>query len=142
MAVVLGLALLLFTGLLIWQAKTGPRGAYGRIRLGMTQDEVETVIGMPPRDYMHHPFIRGGTTFGPFGKFIRMTGIPYESTMCDPTVGRKPSVRLEHWYWDDYWIQVGFDEDGKVVGFYLLEVEDCFWGRPIFLDRVLDFLKL
>jgi hypothetical protein len=114
--------------------------AFGRIRLGMTQSEVETAIGMPPGDYDTKNFFKSLTS-GPFGEYVSQSGLP-DSSLPDannrPSPGYSGKLTVHRWIWEDYWIWVAFDERDMVVGYYLLEAMDANYPRhpPGILDRV------
>jgi hypothetical protein len=102
------------------------RLTYYRIRLGMSQEEVEAVMGEPPGNPADHrpPF---GTT-GPGGWLVEVaeSGLPSKE-LPDVAVGRSGKARdgqtvtLQQWWGDSYRIWVAFGEDGKAVGVYLLK---------------------
>jgi hypothetical protein len=121
--IVLVLVLLVLGASAVLLATKVPVLAYSRIKLGMTLVEVEAAIGMPAGDYSSTPNLR--PRMGPFGNHINESGIP--STCLPDAAGNakegyvKP-LTVKRWTWDDYWIWVAFNEDGKTVGYYLLEV--------------------
>src|SRR5262249_42093750 len=98
---------------------------YDRLRLGMTPAEVEAAIGLPPGYYdtTRPPM---PMSMSPLGELVRSTGLPKESL---PDAAGRPSpdhparITLKMWTWSQYWIWVGFDEQEKVVGYYLLKVK-------------------
>src|SRR5262249_50810315 len=116
----LGLVLLLCAGAW-WTFFVHSRSAYDRIQLGMTQSEVESVIGQPAGDYSD-PRFRASKVY--IGK-VRKSGIRYQQTFGDP--------RWEFWTWDSHQIGVAFDKDGKAVGHFLIESS---LEPPGFFDRL------
>jgi len=126
----------------LWLSQTDPAPvlAFGRIRLGMTLEEVEVVIGQPPGNYDTKHRI-GTPSMGPLGRCVRETGIP-DSSLDDaagrPGPGYSGPLKVKSWLWNDYWIWVAFDDHGKTVGYYLIEVIDDHYPRhlPDFLDQV------
>jgi hypothetical protein len=124
-------------GWLGWRAiaKPQPVRAYERLRLGMTKNQVDAAIGMPPGWYTEPKL--GGIMSGPHVHYVRASGIPSVSL---PTVDdRDTPLTLEQWTWDDYWIRVAFDEDGKAVGCYLLESSGPGYDWSL-LDRLRAFV--
>jgi hypothetical protein len=107
--------------LLLHLARSEPVRAYDRIQLGMTLPEVQRAIGRSA-DHSSIPLMPLST--GPFGTYLRKTGLPLENVHAPDQV-----VTVEHWTWDDYWIWVAFDEDGKAVGYYLMLMGDSFSDR-------------
>jgi hypothetical protein len=118
---VLLLLVLIASGVYLATIDPSPVPAYDRIRLGMTLNEVEAAIGMPAGNYSGTPNL--SPRMGPFGKFVKESGLP--STCLPDAVGRPMGGYLEpltvkRWTWNNYWIWVAFNEDGKTVGYYLL----------------------
>jgi hypothetical protein len=150
--VALGIVLLLAVGLGVGlglrmsQNDPPPAQAYGRIRLGMTLDEVKTVIGQPPGDYdTIHPRLQGRTWLSV--SYVRKRGLAPEQLLVgasEPGPGYPGRLTLETWIWDDYCIWVVLDGDGKTVGYSLLEVIDdrCPRQPPDFLDGLRAYLGL
>jgi hypothetical protein len=122
-------------GWVVWRAATKPEAvkAYERLRLGMTKGEVEKAIGMPPGYYRSYP--RVGIQDG---NYVRQIG-PMPDAAGRP-ISSLPYYEgtVERWTWDDFWIWVAFGEDGKAVGFYLLEPHQ----PPTLLERVRKWLGL
>jgi hypothetical protein len=67
---------------------------YAQIEIGITQCEVEAILGVPPGDYHH-------------------TGVPYP-TGNNGAMNWNGSVRTESWWGDEGYIKVGFAESGQV----------------------------
>jgi hypothetical protein len=125
-----GLALVVL--LLIWAFvlpfalpnQFGP-AAYERIRLGMTESEVEEIIDMPDGDYYTGP--RGfGTLGGPFGHREAQEGLPDDAL---PHFGwgtyvtdRGDTITLKRWWGNEYAIVVAFDAKRGAVARRLLSV--------------------
>jgi hypothetical protein len=123
-----------------WRAIYAPGHvrAYERVRLGMTLAEVEAAIGAPPGWYAEPKL--GGITSGPFGEYIRESGVPSKS-LLNPQYRESAGITVEQWIWDDYWIEVALDKDGKAVGYYLLESSGPRF-RSSFLARLRAFIGL
>lgn len=105
-----------------WLRPTDPIGprAFERIQLGMTEEEVEAVIGLPAGKHTERR--------GVWSKEVGMKGWEF----VDPRImGLIPSYK----WWDgtDYQIIVGFDLEGQVIGVYLYVVTT---PEPSFLDRL------
>jgi hypothetical protein len=98
----LGLAVLaVVVGLFLWWQFGGSKQRrlnaerFAEVRVGMTQAEVEQILGGPPGDYGRH---QGGVT--------RMTAEGY-----DP----RGSV-LKYWFDDSTRLEIAFDAQDRVVG--------------------------
>lgn len=107
----------------------GPIRAYDRIQLGMTLEEASDVIGVPPGHYDGRRYPRG-TTEGPFRKIVRQSGLPEDRV--------QDGVKYEDWIWLEYAISVAFDQNGKVVGYYLFELND--YSNVSLFDRLLKLI--
>jgi hypothetical protein len=96
----------------------GPKGGitranYDKIRLGMTQDDVEALLGCPPGDYTDGRPVMGIDSYG--GSVLMREGV------------------MKEW-WDELGIiQVGFDNGGCVLWTRFVEVST---GPQTFIDRV------
>jgi hypothetical protein len=104
-AVGLGLAVLL--GLFLVRQRSGPRidrAAYDRIRPGMTQAQVEAVLGGPPGDYGAHD-LEDYTQTGGDGRLLE--------------VGR-----VERWVGKTAFVSVEFDDRGAVTAKELIEIRE------------------
>src|SRR5262245_23145775 len=77
-AVVLAVLLLGFgTALFLWPRDRITPSTYGRLTLGMTQKDVESLIGLPPGDYSGAPRGIGGFLSQPtWGTSILELGLP------------------------------------------------------------------
>src|SRR5262245_45130739 len=97
----------------------GPEN-YNRIGLGMSREEIEKIIGMPPGIYTTHPMSVGHavTAEGPWGGLISEIGRPRSTIQKE----RGPKGRVSKWWGEHYAIEVAFDEQGLAVGCYLLEI--------------------
>ncbi len=144
--VFLGLASMLALGLAAWFLWPSPAvRAYNRIRLGMTPEEVETAIGVPPG--YQDGIIPVPPSMSPSGTFIRETGLPHYSL---PDARNRPAAEYseklsrQHWTWEDYWIWVAYDRTGRVIGYYLLEAHGHVWrqSNPTLFDRIRTWLGL
>jgi hypothetical protein len=120
----------------VWRAISLPRPirAYERIRLGMTPDEVERAIGMPPGEFapLTAYMSRG------YPQYIRESGLPSETADAEWVHAR---MTVQRWRWEEYAIYVAFDEDEKAVGYYLLQWPGA-WTPPSFFDRLREFVGL
>lgn len=141
--VFLGLAAVLLLGLascLLWPVPRAVR-AYERLRLGMTQQEVEAAIGEPPSEKSRFPYMSRGSAVArivPFtGDVVRENGVPYrnleepsgESESATPTV-----LPFTGWQWNDHeQLWVAYDRSEQVIGYYLVKP----WPYPpTLLERV------
>jgi hypothetical protein len=124
MGIALGLGLLGWYAL--WSVTPYPVSVYERIRLGMTESEVETIIGVPPGHHTVRRQLReGGSLSGPFGHFVQERGVPSNCLFdASDRPGCPAPLTLKTWIWDDDWIWVAFDQQGKVAGCYLIEVNE------------------
>jgi hypothetical protein len=101
----------------------------------MTLSEVEQEIGMPPGWYCSFPEMP--PSISPLGKSVRNSWAP------KPSSGYAGPLTENRWIWDDYWIFVDFDKNGRAVGLDLLEDEGgARWAAPTLLDRVRKWLGL
>jgi hypothetical protein len=100
----------------LWPEPAIGPASYERIQLAMTQAEVEAVIGLPPGNYYRYP---GGIPWnwkrGPFGFTREEKGLSLRH--------RSEQIPFEHWWGNEYAIQVAFDPDGHAIGCALLDVE-------------------
>jgi hypothetical protein len=98
------LVVALGAALLAWFALIWPSGralnvaGFDQLREGMTQAEVEALLGGPPGDYGRH---RSG-----------------ESLMTEEGYISPPGSFEQLWYDDGHRFEVYFDAGGKVVGFH------------------------
>src|SRR5215208_1151131 len=94
-----------------WPRDPGPicPDSFQRLELGMTQAEIEGVLGLLPGDYYTGPR-QIGRLPGPFINRIQQKG-------------ERPSYDdCAKWMGDYYFIGVAFDGDGKAVWYCLAEV--------------------
>jgi hypothetical protein len=111
-----------------------PVRAYDRLKLGMTREEVEGVVGMPAGNY------RTPIMGMPLWRLGREAGIPWPRWWTADAADRADTAGIfSFWYWDDYCISVAFDKDKLAIGLFLLE-EDR--QTPGFFERVRRFLGL
>src|SRR5262245_36009970 len=124
-------------GWAVWRAiaKPAPLRAYERLRLGMTLTEVEEAIGAPPGI---HTDISPAFLARRFPQHVRESGLPSETAEADWVHAK---LTVERWSWEEYSINVAFDDDGKAVGYYLLQWPGE-WPQPSFLDRLRQFVGL
>jgi hypothetical protein len=110
----------------LWPGSAIGPTRYRRIQLGMTQAEVEAIIGLPPGDYYGVPdFIVGS------GR--EQMGLPVHRQDNDSKVAA--------WCGNMHIICVTFDSDGCVAGSGLWDIE-LLGKPPTLLDRVRSRLGL
>jgi hypothetical protein len=99
-----GLLALGVGGWVFWSRDTTciEEDSFVRLRVGMTETEVVRIIGVPAGDYRTDPTGHPAGPLGPTGAF-----------------GDGKGIDRKHWYSDTYWIQVVFDERGKVAGGFI-----------------------
>jgi hypothetical protein len=86
--------------------------SFERLRLGMTEWDVQGVIGLPPGDYYRGPRGIGGVmSRGPFGSPLKQVGVSEQRR----TVAKE-------WWGDYYAISVEFDRQGAAVACCLMKV--------------------
>jgi hypothetical protein len=78
--------------------------AYGRVGAGMTRQEVEAAVGLPPGDYRGRAHRPGGAAYAEWSE--EAAG---EEFSAEATAGRL------HWEGEEYSIVAGFDEGGAVA---------------------------
>ena len=114
-----------YAAFVTWQAFTPTHrittANFGRIRAGMTREEVEAVFGVPPGNYCHTDF----------------------SDVIDP-VNRLadalyPELRSETWWSDEGGAIVTFGADGTVVGMQLVQTR---FSKPSLLERFRAWLGI
>ena len=135
-----GIVLLLVFALAAWFPWSDyfgppPVRAFARLRLGMTLDEVEAVIGEPATSYRDKTSL--SFTSRRRCELVREKGLPEESI---PLEGHPEDMTVELWYRlaeNGYIIQVAFDSHGKAVGFHLFE--DVFRNESPFRDWLRGF---
>lgn len=93
-----------------WRAQF-PVRAYERIAIGMSLDEVNAVIGLPPGNYARSI---PGRPSHPIFTLIRGEKMREFGDTAAPESAFFPDM-FETWIWDDFWIATKF-LDGKVVG--------------------------
>lgn len=115
----------------------GPQ-AFERIQLGMTEAEVEAVVGLPPGQYYSDGYARPERSqFEPSVSLITETGVPYEEFRRDQNrLGRSDRIPLNSWSCDRYWIKVGFGENSTAIGIYLFKVRKLDRFRPSLFERI------
>jgi hypothetical protein len=106
------------------QERIGP-AAYDRIKVGMTRQQVEGIIGLPTGDYYTGPRSPSSMS-GPYGTLNKEAGVRRSDLSDGPRGfasrdGRR--VKLEQWWGDNYIVEVGFGEDGAAVGCDLYDVD-------------------
>ncbi len=140
--VCLGLAVAMAIGpgaWLFWPVSPAVR-AYERIRLGMTREAVEAAIGKPALFEDAFAKLEGiaANHFG--GALARCEGVSYGdlrlARMKQQTGGAK-RYALGVWLVEEDEIQVAYDSDGRVVGYYLMGPCDA---SPAWLYRLRNWL--
>jgi hypothetical protein len=111
-AVSLVLAVLLAYKYISFQA-IGPSN-YGRIRLGMTVQDVEMLIGLPPGDHSTRPRMNSMFSRGNWGVEVFQEG--------DRDLAEADISRQRMWAGDSYWIVLVLDKDGRIVWKKLVKV--------------------
>jgi hypothetical protein len=102
---------------------------YHRIRLGMSEGEVEALIGLPPGSHQSFRPIGGMVSPGQWGDMVAEYGLPAEAVrQCRPNgvpsaAENGRPMRLVQWWGDRHAIRVAIDESGRVVGRYLIAVD-------------------
>lgn len=101
--------------------------AYERIRLGMTQPEVEAIIGLPPGYYSKVPGLE--VTVRESDRWSAQTPFPARGPIRAATwrlrgraTGMADRIIQTSWWGDTYAIQVHFDRTGRADARYLLDV--------------------
>jgi hypothetical protein len=89
--------------------------AYSRIKLGMTLQEVQYAIGVPPGYYEGEEPLPPSMDRHLKTPPLRQSGLDFEGRQGD-------DPNLEAWIGRDYCIWVVFDERGAAVGSYLFEL--------------------
>lgn len=112
--------------------------AYSRVRLGMTPEQVEAVMGEAPTK---RTVCKYGVEFGSgiilvmpcVGKMAREIGVSY------PEVPEE--WPLDGWKCDEdgRWLWVAYDPDGRAIGIYLV---DSRFRKPTLFGRVRDWMGL
>lgn len=97
---------------------------FDRIAEGMTQEEVEEILGFPPGEYRSSP---GFMLVGP-GHIQK----PAEEWTKSP-------YSLKVWYFDEGHVEVIFDRDGEVAGKYW-QADN--YNQPGLMDRLRTWLRL
>jgi hypothetical protein len=133
--------LFLFSGIgLTWffwpEDRIGPAN-YRRIQVGMKQEEIEAIIGLPPGDYYTGPRGVGGLmSRGPFGFLRREKGLSVDN-VC---VGQIPDgFTARSWEGNHYSIQVLFNAERDAVGVYLWKIRPAV-DPPSLLERFRNWL--
>jgi hypothetical protein len=122
----LALSVLAVTAIVVFFLFSRPVGVtwfgYARIRIGMTSEEVKSVIGVPPGNYSSREDI----------------GI-VDHWASDWHAGEPKTGRNETWYSDDGCLRLIYDDDGRVAYKEWLGMVD---HGPRFWDRVSQWLGL
>lgn len=116
--------------LLLPAGPIGPR-AFHRIQLGMTEEEVEEVIGGPAGFYFQNQ---------PPPKDILQYYFPTSAIQKGQPYIKEDEYQTRNWYGNEFMITVTFDLDRRVTGVCLSE---CIFPPPAnFLDRLRAWLGL
>jgi hypothetical protein len=120
----------------LWWFRPAPRfgpAYFERIKEGMTEDEVEAVVGCPAGYYNKPP--------------PRPAGLPPDASLptgdiagrelkhSGPELGPGQASKTEWWWGDSYGIEVKFDHEGRVAAHSLYGVEEPDAG-PSVLERL------
>jgi hypothetical protein len=101
------------------------RRTFHSLELGMTLEQVEELIGLPPGTYQpQRPRLGGSFTPGYIGFIVEQSGLS-DKDLPDRFRGQARDgreVTLAQWWGMYYAIRVAFDSTGVAVGLYLLEV--------------------
>jgi hypothetical protein len=99
----------------------GPK-TFDKLKLGMTEAKIESIIGLPPGNYYTGPRgIGGHASRGPWGVTLSWLGLAEEKIPLDwLTENGHGTVR--RWWGNKYAIEVAFGPQKTAVGIYLLEV--------------------
>src|SRR5262249_22286451 len=90
-----------------WLIPPFPIRAYERLRLGMTQEEVETAIGLPPGYYDGvgpMPVSMSGIV-----SIFREAGLPSNKLSDARNANDDSRVTIQFWVWEDYCIWTACD---------------------------------
>lgn len=102
-----------------------PRGGisrynYRQIQLGMTDAEVEEIIGLPPGTHRTRQPIGGMTSAGNWGLTIAEAGLPEHEMFEQVRPGG--ALRYKQWWGTYHAIGIAIDANGIVIGKYLIEI--------------------
>jgi hypothetical protein len=105
--------------------------AYSRIELGMTRQEVDIAIGLPPGYYEgEYPKPRS------MGRILVTPPLRQSGVDFDKGLGVNNGHELQTWIGREYVIWVLFDERGTAVGTYLLQPYPQPRRMPTFIQKV------
>jgi hypothetical protein len=113
---------------------------YHRLQKGMSEKEVEAILGCPAGDYLPHGVDETG---------MEVTALPVERSGSWPEGGEvwpwKRMGRWKEWWGDTYLIMVCFDENGRAVGFWFWKVvpprDPILPKETTFFNRLADWLN-
>jgi hypothetical protein len=97
---------------------------YHQIRLGMSAHNVELLIGLPPGIHRTRQPVGGPESAGTWGHTVAEEGIPEKElpgVMHGVTHSGK-RVEIRQWWGTYHAIRIAVDEDGNVVGKYLIQI--------------------
>jgi hypothetical protein len=123
-----------------WWFRPAPRfgpAYFERIKEGMTEDEVEAVVGCLA-GYYNKPPLRP-TGLPPDASFPTVGIAGGELKHSGPELGLGQASKTEWWWGDSYGIEVKFDHEGRVVTYSLYGVEGTDAG-PSVLERLRAWL--
>jgi hypothetical protein len=134
------LTVLLLVGVGVWWfAEPRPdvtRGAYERIQMGMTLEEVEGIIGGKPGAYINPYYRWTGCKFGEWEGDIRpdSVGFTQEGKGFLVYKERQEVVETRYWITERSSITCGFSIEGAVVTKQRDE-HDCYWDWRLLLPE-------
>jgi hypothetical protein len=92
-----GVLILLALPYMVWHPRRLNHGGFERIEISMTQQEVESLLGGPPGIYYPSYYCAG-------------------AGMSEEPLGINGAAEIVLWYDDQARYEIGFGDDGKVVG--------------------------
>jgi hypothetical protein len=122
LTVMVGYVFLLRSG-----SRFGPE-QFKRIEEGMTEAEVESILACPPGDYSCYEWVnptRFVSPSTPTAFYVMQSGRPLDELLelkNRSLLEQRLSVAWRRWQGNQYAIEVVFDEDGRVIGHFLLEL--------------------
>ncbi len=103
-----------------WPRGDISRYNYLQIQLGMTDAEVEEILGLPPGIHRKRRPVGGITSAGNWGLIIAEDGLPKRE--LNEMLGLRGAVRYQQWWGTYHAIGIAIDANGSVVGKYLIEI--------------------
>ena len=103
-----------------WPRAGISRYNYRQIQLGMTDAEVEEIIGLPPGTHRTRRPVGGVMSAGNWGHTIAEAGLPKDELHEQVRPGGP--VRYKQWWGTYHAIGIAIDANGIVIGKYLIEI--------------------